>query len=144
MNALRQELKNDPLNVGYPGMTDAEVEASLLAKDRHVVVGVTRDKFAIWAAKTGVRSTIEDVSLDTQDPLRASALTLLDFIRGGVSTTLELTNADNLQMLGAWVAMGKITEAQKDELIALGTVTMSRAEELGLSVAASAIRDARG
>lgn len=144
MSALRDELEADPLDIGYAGMSDAEVEAALFAKDRPVVVGVTRDKFAIWAAKTGVRSTIEDVSLDKDDPLRASALTLLDFIRGGVSTTLELTNADNLQMLGAWVAMGKITEAQKNELIALGTVTMSRAEELGLFVSASAIRDVRG
>lgn len=122
MSALRDEIIAKCSSELIASRDTMAITATVNA-GRTRIDGVTRDKFAIWAAKTGVRATIEDTSTNLIDPLRASALTLLDFIRGGVSQTLELNNADNVAMLEAWVAMGKITETQKDELIALGTVS---------------------
>ena len=140
---LRDEITNDPLGRGYAQMTNAEVEVSLNAKDRTKIGGVMRNKFAIWAASTGVRAKIEDASTNMLDPLRSSALALLDFLRGGVSDNLDLSDAANMAMLDAWVAAGKVTAQQKADLVALATIECSRAEELDVRADDYTIRVAR-
>jgi type IV secretory pathway VirB2 component (pilin) len=86
-----------------------------------VVGGVSRSRFAMWAGKTGIRATIQDHAGTQGSPLRAICLTLLDFLQGGVSESLDLSEPDNQQMLGIWVAMAEITQSQADDLIAMAT-----------------------
>jgi hypothetical protein len=51
------------------------------------------------------------------------ALTVKDFLLGGVSDSLDLSDPVNQMMLGAWVAAGALTQPQADELIAMATVS---------------------
>lgn len=100
-----------------------------------LVVGmVPRSIFSMWCGSTGLRGAIEDIAVTTGHPLRAIALTVLDFLRGGVADALDFADARNQMMLGAWVQAGALTQAQADELIALATTLKSPAENAGLGV----------
>lgn len=88
-----------------------------------VVIGsVSREAFATWAAKTGLREKIEDYSATQGHPLRSISLALIDVLRSPTSG-IDFALADNQTMLGAWVALSEITQAQADELIALASTS---------------------
>lgn len=86
------------------------------------VGSVSREGFATWAAKTGLREKIEDYSGVPGHPLRSICLALIDVLRSPTSG-IDFSLADNQAMLGAWVAMGEITQAQADDLLALATLS---------------------
>lgn len=109
---------------------DGAVVALLNAKTIDAVRSVSRPVFVRWAAKAGMRAVIQDVASVVDDPLRSSALALLDIIQGGGDSGLDFTNADNLEMLDVWVAFGKLTQQNKDGLLALATVKISRSEQV--------------
>lgn len=94
--------------------------ANALSVGRTKLGSVSREGFATWAAKTGVREKIEDYSQTAGHPLRSIALSLIDVLRSPTSG-IDFTSADNINMLGAWVALGEITQAQADDLIAMAT-----------------------
>lgn len=108
---------------------DGAVVALLNAKTIDAVRSVGRHVFVRWAAKSGMRATMQDVSADTTSPLRSSALALLDIIQGGGDSGIDFADADNISMLAAWVALSKLTQAHSDELLALATIKISRAEQ---------------
>lgn len=101
--------------------SDQQIADIINARTEPVVGGVSRARFAIWAGSTGLRAVIADHAATQGSPLRSIALTLTDFLVGGVADTLDLSDISNQQMLGAWVAVGALTQAQADELIALAT-----------------------
>jgi|SRR3569623_393415 len=135
---LTSYLKSDPDGLGLAALiaadNDVGVYEAITAKTTTKVDGVTRADFAIWAAGTGVRSTIQDLSADTNSPLRPSALSLLDFLMGGVAPMLQLDNANNMALIDTWVAMGAITAEQKQQLIAMATIPASHAEINGFNI----------
>ena len=100
-----------------PALIAAEVSVG-----RTTLAGIGRADFAVWAAVTGLRTVIEDTAATVGDPLRATALTMVDFLRGGVADTFDMGSAANQTMLIAWVAMGKMTAAQKVELEMKATI----------------------
>lgn len=119
--------------------------AEILNTPRYAAVGpVSRAHFAIWAA-SGPRSAIEDHATNPNSPLRASALTLKDFLIGAADS-LELDNASVAEMLSGWLDAGAITQGQHDALLALGARTISRAEQIGMEniTAADVARALRG
>ena len=105
--------------------------AKLLNDPLYVVLGpVSRELFVIWAA-AGPRASIEDIAADQGNPLRASALTLLDFMRGA-APALDLGHPSVAGLFDAWVVAGAITVEQKAALEVLAVRTLSRAEQAGL------------
>ncbi|MDD5297665.1 MAG: hypothetical protein PHU46_12200 [Rhodocyclaceae bacterium] len=100
---------------------DAAGVAAAYNAGRTRVGSVTRADFAVWAAVTGVRGAIEDAAHDPTSPIRAVALSLLDFLQGGVSDTLDFSKAENQAMLGYWRSAGKVTSGQEQYLMALAT-----------------------
>ena len=94
--------------------------AAAMSEGRTVVGAVPRNEFAIWAGSTGIRSKVEDHAANAQSPLRAVALTVIDFLRGAAES-LDLSKAANQGMLAAWVGVQAITLEQADELVALAT-----------------------
>lgn len=94
--------------------------AAAISAGRTKVVGVSRAVFAKWAA-AGPRATVEDTAATQGDPLRASALSLKDFM-AGAGEVLEVGDPAIAYLLGQWVAAGKITQAELDSLVALATV----------------------
>lgn len=81
MDALRDELLKDPKGLGYANLGDVAASEVLTKRNRQRLTSVSRAGFAIWAAQ-GPRAVIEDVALAVGNPLRASALTLRDFLAG--------------------------------------------------------------
>ena len=109
---------------------DGAVVALLNAKTIDAVRSVGRTLFVRWAAKTGMRATIQDVSIEASSLLRSSALALLDIIQGGGDTGVNFAEPDNVTMLSSWVFYNKLAPAHRDELLALATVKISRAEQV--------------
>lgn len=128
----KQEIQTGPLSAVlapyYAAGDDPTVITMLNAKTIDKVQSVTRKAFIKWAAKTGMRATIQDVSIIASDPLRSSALALLDVIQGGGTDGIDFSDADNVSMLAGWVAMGRLTDTQRSELLALATNKISQAE----------------
>lgn len=88
--------------------------------DRVRVGSVQRADFAMWAASNGMRSKIEDHAADAQSPLRDAALACRDLILGAANS-IDFSLTANMQMLGAWVAVGALTQTQADGLLSLAT-----------------------
>ena len=99
---------------------DADAIAAVVNVGRTTLGYASREKFAVWAAKHGVRAKIEDHSSNPASPLRSIALALLDVLRSPTEG-IDLSVPDNAVMLGAWVQSGEITQAQADELVALAS-----------------------
>lgn len=85
---------------------------------------VSRAVFLSWAASTGMLAVIEDKATASGDPLRNSALALRYTLSGGADS-IRLDYPDNIQMLAAWVALGALTSANRDALLALASQTVT-------------------
>ena len=79
-----------------------------------------RAEFAMWAAGCGMRSKIEDHANNPLSPLRDAALACRDVIQGAAAS-IDFSLAPNQTMLAGWVAMGELSETNRDELLALAT-----------------------
>lgn len=133
---LADELTQDPAGLGYaqwlpdsPGRV-----AEMLNAPRYPVPGrIARADFAVWCGSSGLRAVVEDTATTAGHPLRSAALTLLDFLRGGVAESIDLALPGNQAMLAAWVSAGAITQGQADELVTLSHRLISRAQQIGLA-----------
>ena len=130
--SLANELQTDPEGLGYMLGDPAQIEQLINAKTRSVLGIVSTERFQAWCARTGMRAQIQDAATTAGDPLRSVALTLLDVLGGGAPGGVDLAYPGNQQMLGAWVTLGRLAQLQHDELVALATSLVSRAEEIGL------------
>lgn len=153
MTTWKDEIQSGPLSATLAPYVaagdDATIAALLNAKTINAVRSVSRQVFVRWAAKTGIRAVIQDVSVIANDPLRSSALALLDIIQGGGTDGIDFSDADNIAMLAGWVALDRLTNAQRSELLALATIKISQAEYvMGLDATvidvAEAVRNADG
>jgi hypothetical protein len=120
--ALRAHIDATPTYADWVANgNDQQIAEAVSALTAPVVGGVSRSRFAMWAGKTGVRSVIQDHANTVGSPLRSISLTLLDFLQGGVSDSLDFAEADNQMMLAVWIQMAAITQAQADDLLAMAT-----------------------
>lgn len=132
IDTLRTELRTDPAQLGYNLADPSQIERLINAPTRSSIGVVSVERFQAWCASTGMRAKIEDAAATTNDPLRSVALTLLDVLGGGAPGGINLAYPGNLDMLNAWVAMSRLSAAQRDALVAMATRPCSRAQELGL------------
>lgn len=127
MSALRDELTTDPLGLGYAGMTNGEVEASLNAKTRMRTIE-KRIGYGAVMATLGVEAGA--AVLD--------ALELTATKSSPVKWAMKLLAADNLDVgnpqtrlqIDALAAAGVLTVAQATTLKGLAEEPCSRAQEL--------------
>lgn len=120
--ALRAYIDSDPVFLPLIAVGDDQGIADIINARTAPVVGmVPRSIFSMWCGVTGLRSAIEDAAGTAGHPLRSIALTVLDFLRGGVSEALDFADSRNQEMLGAWVQAGALTQPQADELVSLAT-----------------------
>lgn len=118
LDKLRTELTSDPLGIGYAGMTDAQVVASLLAVNRPGAEREVIPSYEILEATVPA----EWATLTAQEKQRYQTL-----ISAG---QVNLRGANTRAMLGAMFGAGTTTRAN---MLALQTGPVkSRAEELGL------------
>ena len=120
--ALHDYIIADPVFAPWiAGGNDQQIADEINTRTVAVVGSVSRAKFAMWCGATGVRVAIEDHAANPASPLRASALTLKDFLLGGVADSLHIADPMNAAMLAGWIAAGAITQAQADQLVAMAT-----------------------
>jgi hypothetical protein len=107
-------------------LADAGPMADFQAIADALSVGLTRvgnvgvKRFLAWTAQTGLRAFVEDTAANPDHPLRASSLAVKDVLVGAVDG-VDFSDPGNLQILGAWVGYGAITQAQADQLIGYAT-----------------------
>ena len=130
---LRAELNDDPLSRGYSGMDDEAASASLNAKDRTRLEPIGSAELLAWSASGGrlarLKSAAETGANDEVKSLAEAAYLMVT--RDG--TSLDLSLPDRVAFLHGLVAAGILTSTESDSLVSLATVSISRAEELGIS-----------
>lgn len=120
--ALRAYIDADPTFAPWiAGGNDQQIADEINRRTVPVVGSVSRSRFAMWCGATGLRAAIADHAANQASQLRSIALTLEDFLLGGVADELHLSDPVNQAMVGAWVQAGALTQPQADELIALAT-----------------------
>lgn len=124
MTSLFDVLRDDPEGLGLAQLiTDKNDEGVAAALNTHTVPVLGRidlPNLTTWAAATGMRAVIEDVSLDTVSPLRASALAIIDILRSS-SGDIDISKPANAGILSAWQTAGKLTAPDAASFIAYAT-----------------------
>lgn len=119
---LRSELLSDPAILGLSGLSDALAAAKLNAVD----TGRTLSRIAVPASE--ILGAIDDGAWP-------STTILQDKLRNILSIDpIDASNVNIRGILGAIFPNSGGTAATRTRLLALGTRTVSRAEELGLEV----------
>ena len=136
---LRDEILNDPLQCGYAGMTPAELESSLNAKDRTRLA----DRYIGYGTVLSVFGAIDGAQiLDTLETLAATISPIKWAMRLLEGDKLNIADPATRAQIDA-LTPAVFTEAQATTLKGLAGVACSRAEELGLVVNDYEIRMAR-
>ncbi len=148
---LKDELTLDPLARNYAGMSDVEAADSLNAPNRTKLSPVVSSELLAWSGGGAVNGSvkcryerIQDAAAASADnTVRGACIAAMGMIERS-DTSLDLSKSDRMAMLDALVAGGVLTAAEKTEIVALGTVVASRADELGLgNVTPSLVADAK-
>lgn len=147
LEALATELTNDPLARGYATMTPVQAAASLMTANRNV-----RRLVPTWQIKKAVIEmgqwgliVIASQSSSTA-ATKALAISVLAYVDdpSGKIEAVDMDLASTQGMMTGLVGAGLLSQQQANELSALASKTISRAEELGLGlVEEKHIRDAR-
>lgn len=135
--ALRTELTDDPLGIGYESMSDPEAAEALNAQTRPSTGTVLASEVRRFVLINGIWPRIAGAAQAHPDPVvQGTAITILqtlapnsfDGIRMGDPTVAGAVTG----MLDTMVSANLMTTGQRDGMIALGSILISRADELGL------------
>ncbi|QNN24351.1 hypothetical protein HED60_19425 [Planctomycetales bacterium ZRK34] len=134
---LRDELTNDPLEVGYASMTDAEAATALNLPDRTRVISRRITSLTILSELgADAAEMLERVATAAQtNKAVAIALQALQSYSdgGGIDIGNDVTRSTIDTLLAAEV----LSDDEANALKAMATETISRATELGLGHVAS-------
>jgi len=134
---LKPEIQNDPLKLGYAGMTDEDVAGALNVINRIITRRASVTKYAF----------VDLLGLPRAGELWAKIQTLAE-ANTEAAMALRLLDADegiDASMLASLLPRAKTALGLRDnEIAALTTQTVSRAEEIGIEEVTHAhIRSAR-
>jgi len=122
LTALAAEITSNPVYADWiANGNDQQIADALNATTRPVVGKLSRARFSMWCGVTGLRAVIADHAANQASPLRAVALTVQDFLLGGVADAIDFADPANQAMLQAWIQAGALTQEQVGELLALAT-----------------------
>lgn len=132
--SLQTEITNDPTNLGYSGKSDLD-KATILntANSGYISFNplLPLTSLGIWAAKTGVRASVEKAALDNTSPVQSPCLAIRDLLVTMGGPPFDIGNVDNRTMISGLVATSIMTLTQANDLISLGNKSpCSRAEVL--------------
>lgn len=137
---LNSEITTDPTGVGYAGMTDAEIAASLSATTICVRQRVVVSSLVEKARELQITLALRTVALDDTKPveLRAICQEILSLMDGDLTATIDLDHPTAQTMFGALLQYGIMTAEQAEAIDALATArVISRAEQIGLGAVVS-------
>jgi hypothetical protein len=120
--ALAAEITSNPAYADWiANGNDQQIADALNAITKPVVGKLSRARFSMWCGITGLRAVIADHAANPASPLRSVALTVQDFLLGGVADAIDFADPVNQAMLQAWVQAGAITPEQVNELLEMAT-----------------------
>ena len=136
INILREEIINDPLGIGYTAMSDEAVLASLLIKNRSILVPLTGPPLIRVLATNGrlakLKRASEQWADDTKDVVTSIAMVAMSMIeREGA--TLDAGNAADVALVNALVSANVLSAEDRTALVDGATQIVSRATELNIS-----------
>lgn len=121
---LFEALRDDPESLGLAVLIAAKNDTAVAeAMNSHMVPVLGRvdvADMANWAANTGMRAVIQDLSVDNTSPLRASALSILDVLRN-TNGFIDLSKPGNSGLLSAWQGLGKLSAPDAASMVAAAT-----------------------
>jgi hypothetical protein len=133
---LADEIRLDPVGRGYASMSNAEILASLRAKDRTFKSPITSTELLAWGSAEGRLARIKRVA-EMANPGGNPAVDALQAAGIGAwlmvhrdAPSLDLNLQDRNDLLDGLIAGGVLTADDKTALEALATTNGSRAEEL--------------
>ena len=136
MNELRNELTLDPAGLGYaPLLADGSATqvAALLNEPRYEALGrVAITPLLEWIAVHGIMARLRAAAAGTDAQVASIAEVALMLVSNPNIPALDLSRPRVQEMLAALATAGVIPQDAHDELLALGTVRESRAQQLGL------------
>lgn len=133
---LAEELAKDE----YKALSDQEAADALNAKVIPVVRNIPTVEVATWAAENGLMAALwaAERSPDTPAALYGAIKTLLTVLERLDEWRILDENSNPTQaatqMMGGLMQAGIMTQEQADELLAMATTTISRAQQLGMGV----------
>lgn len=135
--ALRSELQNDPMNFGYSGMADSEVADSMNEPSRQGRKSVAATDVRLYVLLHGLWAEFEDVAKNNPEKLyRRTAISILQTLAPNSFDTIRMGNPQVYaavgSMLQTMVDCGSMTQQNRQEMLSMGDVLISRADEIGL------------
>jgi hypothetical protein len=132
---LVSELKTDPAGIGYAGMTHKQVADAMNSAVRTAKRDVPPEKLFKLLVERGLWVKLSRLAEDTsqQTAARSEAAQLLVEVAyppGGAS--IDLSSAAVAGALNTLVAAGDLQASDRNAILALSDVKISRAEEIGL------------
>ena len=125
---LAAEFTNDPLNIGYSTMTDAQRLSSITTKNISA-------KVPISARSVKRYLILNDKWLTIKNSTDANALIALDALKEfdefDVQDSLVLNKLTSI--IDGLITAGLVTTTDKTNVLAMGDTMISRAEQLGVS-----------
>ena len=133
---LRDELTNDPAGLGYAPLLaagSANQVAAMLNEPRYDALGsVPITPLLEWIAAHGVMARLRAAAARDNAEIASIAEVALMLVSNPNIPALDLSRPRVQAMLAALTQAGVITQGAHDELLALATVHVSRAHQLGL------------
>lgn len=136
--ALRAELREDPAGLNYApiiGVGSHNIVAALLNIPRYPRPGsVTVSTVLIWAAKHGILAKLRAAAAGENPQVASIAEVALLLVQNPNIPAIDLALPDVQEMFDVLTAAGVIAVEDRDELFLLGTVSLSRADIIGLGI----------
>ena len=139
IQVLRDELADDPLEIGYADMEDSAVADAINAQARPGKQVVRASEVRRYVLMNGLWPRIQAVASGSSNPVhQGTAITILQTLAPNSFDEIRMNDPDVAAavtgMLSTMVEAGAMTSANRDAMVAMGDTTISRAAELGLSV----------
>ena len=131
---LAAELSNDPLGRGYSAMTAQQAADDLNAEYRQHAVPISVADMRRYMFVNGLWMTLKKSTTDLAEEVRDAVSMFETFEVGDSDVQSRLTG-----MMDALVTEGFMTDTDKQNILAMGVVTQSRAVELNLLGASPSI-----
>jgi len=132
---LRDELDNDPMEIGYAQLIIAGAHnrvADEINRPRYTAYGpVSISDILIWAAPSGIRARLRVAENEhTDEQVRSIAEVAWSLTNNPNIPAINLGDERVVQMFDILVAGGVITQEERDGLFAVAAILRSRAEVL--------------
>ena len=131
MEVLADELSTDPLDRGYTGMDDHTASLDLRSGYRTNIIPINTRKLLEWGAQNNRLINLNSGSNSGPATTRNICFAAMSLIRRE-DGELQMDYSLHVGMIDLLVVNGILVAEDKDALITLATVSISRAEELGV------------